>query len=234
MSKIYGYCRVSTAKQDIERQVRNIHSHYPAAILFKEVYTGTKLQGRRELDRLLQRVKPGDTIVFDGVSRMSRDADEGYALYEDLYNQDINLVFLKEPHINTDVYKEAAKTTLPTTGTPVDYILEGINKYMLAVAREQIKLAFAQAEKEVKYLQQRTREGLETARANDKQLGKKKGDTWETRKSIAAKKLIRKHNKAFGGPLNDKETCALCGISQDSLRKYRNQLLQEESGNEQS
>ena len=37
---------------------------------------------------------------------MSRNADEGFTLYELLYNQGVNLVFLKEPHINTDTYRK--------------------------------------------------------------------------------------------------------------------------------
>ena len=38
--KKYGYCRVSTPKQNIERQVRNIQNTYPDTIIVKEVYTG--------------------------------------------------------------------------------------------------------------------------------------------------------------------------------------------------
>ena len=50
--KKYGYCRVSTPKQNIERQVRNIQNSYPDAIIIKEVYTGSTFQGRKELDKL--------------------------------------------------------------------------------------------------------------------------------------------------------------------------------------
>ena len=41
----------------------------------------------------------------------------------------------------------------------VDFILKGINEYLMALAKEQIKLAFEQSEKEVAELHQRTREG---------------------------------------------------------------------------
>ena len=74
----YGYCRVSTHSQRIERQESNILEKYPQAIIYKEAFTGTKLQGRKELDKILRRVVPGDTIVFDEVSRMSRNAEEGF------------------------------------------------------------------------------------------------------------------------------------------------------------
>ena len=119
--------------------------------------------------------KPGDTIVFDSVSRMSRDAEEGFALYEDLYNKGVELIYIKEPHINTSTYKKALQNNVSMTGTNVDYILEGVNKYLMALAKEQIKLAFEQSEKEVKDLHQRTKEGIETARLNGKQIGQKQG-----------------------------------------------------------
>ena len=44
---IYGYTRISTKKQNIERQVRNILAVHPDAIIVREVYTGTKFQGRK-------------------------------------------------------------------------------------------------------------------------------------------------------------------------------------------
>lgn len=58
------------------------------------------------------------------------------------------------------------------TNTNVDIILEGINKYLLLLAKEQIRIAFEQAEKEVLDLHQRTSEGIKTAKLNGKQIGR--------------------------------------------------------------
>ena len=107
MSKIYGYCWVSSPKQNIDRQIRNIKAKYEDAIILKETFTGTKVEGRKEFQKLLNKIKEGDTIVFDSVSRMSRNSDEGFELYERLFNQGVELVFLNEPHINTATYKKA-------------------------------------------------------------------------------------------------------------------------------
>ena len=62
----------------------------------------------------------------------------------------------------------------------------------MALAKEQIKLAFEQSEKEVADLHQRTREGLLTARLNGKQVGRKKGVGFETKKSssLSIKKFL--------------------------------------------
>lgn len=225
MNRIFGYSRISTPKQNIDRQVRNIQSVYSQAYIVREVYTGTKFQGRKELDKLLNKIRAGDTIVFDSVSRMSRNAEEGFLMYEELFRQSVNLIFLKEPHINTDTYKKALQGGIPTTGTNVDYILNGVNKYLLSLAKEQIRLAFEQAEKEVQDLRQRTREGLQTARLNGKQIGQIQGKHLITKKSLAAKEIIRKHNKTFGGALNDSETITLSGISRKTFYKYKKELL---------
>lgn len=52
-------------------------------------------------------------MVFNSVSRMSRNAEEGFALYEDLYHKGIRLVFLKEHHIDTETYKKPCPVALP-------------------------------------------------------------------------------------------------------------------------
>lgn len=227
MSKIYGYCRISTNKQSIERQQRNILSMYKDAIIINEVFTGTKIYERKEFNKLLKQVKQGDTIVFDSVSRMSRDAEEGFKLYEELFNKDIELVFIKEPHINTETYKKALTNNIALTGTNVDFILEGVNKYLLALAKEQIKIAFNQAEKEVKDLHQRTREGIETARLNGKQIGQKQGTRLVTKKSISAKEDIIKYSKDFKGTLKDIEVIKLTGLARNTYYKYKKEIVEE-------
>lgn len=227
MSRQYGYCRISTDKQNIERQVRNIQSTFPDAIIVKEVYTGTKFQGRKELDKILNVAVSGDTIIFDSVSRMSRSADEGFRLYEELFRKGICLVFLKEPHINTDTYKKAMMNQVAMTGDKVDFILEGVNQYLMELAKEQIHIAFEQAEKEVSDLHQRTKEGIETARLNGKQIGQAKGTTYETQKAKVAKDIIRRHNKSFGGSLTDTETMKQAGISRKSFYKYKRELRED-------
>ena len=227
MSKIYSYCRISTNKQSIERQHRNALALYPSAIIVDEVFTGTKVEGRKEWNKLLKKVKQGDTIVFDSVSRMSRNATEGFKLYKELFEKGIELVFIKEKHINTETYKKALATNIEMTGTNVDFILEGINKYLLSLAEEQIKIAFEQSEKEVKDLQQRTKEGIETARLNGKQIGLEKGTKLTTKKSIKAKETILKHSKDFKGTLSDIDVIKLCGISRNSYYKYKKELVDE-------
>ena len=201
----YGYCRISRKSQNIERQERNILAVYPDAYILKEAFTGTKIQGRKTLDKLLRIVKEKDNIVFDSASRMSRNVDEAIELYEQLFNRNINLIFLKEPHINTDTYKKALERQIQinvntgnaATDKLINEIVEALNKFTLELAKEQIRLVFAQAQKEVDDLHQRTAEGIMTARLNGKQIGLKKGTKIITKKSLEAKKQIQKYSSCL-------------------------------------
>lgn len=233
--KTYGYCRISRKTQNILRQERNISKAYSEAIIVKEAYTGTKVQGRKELDKILKQIKPNDTLVFDSASRMSRNEEEAIELYENLYNKGVNLIFLKEPHINSDVYKQAIERQIEVnldTGNKatdefINNIIDALNKYTIELAKEQIRLVFAQAQKEVEDLHQRTKEGIETARLNGKQIGAVKGTTYITKKSASAKELIKKYNNTFGGRLTNEETWQKIGISKMTFYKYKRELLQE-------
>lgn len=229
--KTYGYARISRKSQNIERQIRNIKSIFPDAIIVQEAYTGTKVEGRKEFEKLCKVVSSGDTIVFDSVSRMSRNAEAGFELYQHFLQNNIDLVFLKEPHINTSVYREAAEKQISTISTGdaatdelMAAITNGINTYMLRLAERQIQLAFDQAQKEVDDLHQRTKEGIETARLAGKQIGGVTGRKLNVKKAEPAKKMIRKYSRDFEGPLTDAECMKLIGIARNTYYRYKAEL----------
>ena len=224
MGKIYGYVRVSTKQQSIDRQIRNIRQAYPDAIIVQESYIGTTMN-RPKWNMLYCRLAPTDVVVFDSVSRMARTAEEGFKVYEELYYKNVDLIFLKEKAINTTTYKKAKEQAIPLTGTSVDIILEAINKYLLELAKEQIKLAFESSEAEVMSLRQRTREGLLTAKLSGKQLGHTKGVLLEHRNHKRCLDLIKKHSKTFGGSLTDVEVMKMCGICKKTYYRYKKELL---------
>ena len=231
---IYGYCRISRRTQNIERQVRNIKDKYPTAQIYQEAYTGRQIKGRTEWNKLYKQVLQDRndskevTVVFDSVSRMSRNADEGIKLYFELFDRGISLVFLKEGYINTDVYAENLADKIELTGTDEDEIFKGLNNYFRKLAQRQIRIAFEQAQKEVDDLSVRTKEGIETARRNNKQIGQRSGAKLNVKKSAGAKEQIKKYNKDFGGQLNNEETWKLIGISKMTFYKYKREILEEQ------
>lgn len=219
----YGYARISTKKQSIERQIRNILSEYPDAIIVEEAYTGTKIH-REKFDSLLDKVKEGDTIVFDSVSRMSRNADDGVKLYMELFDKGINLVFLKERYIDTEVYASNLKDKIQLTGEIEDKIFMGINDYFRALAEKQVRIAFEQAQKEVDDMRQRTKEGLVTAKLNGKKVGASKGDKYKVKKKDEMMVQIQKYSKDFYGNLTDIDVIKLTGLARNTYYKYKKEL----------
>ena len=200
---VYGYCRISTKKQNIERQERNIKAAYPDAVIVREVYTGTR-SDRPEWAKIARQVESGhvDRIVFDSVSRMSRNATEGFELYQWLFGKGVALNFLKEPQIDTETYQAAldnrisvAKTGDAATDELMDGIADALNRYILRLAEKQIQLAFDQAQKEVDDLHQRTREGLATAKLQGKQIGGLSGRKLNVKKAATAKEKILKYSR---------------------------------------
>ena len=228
---IYAYCRVSTQHQKLARQITNITAIYPTATIIKEFYTGTK-QDRPNWNKLISQIKTADTIVFDSVSRMSRNAEEGFKDYKMLYESGVNLIFLNEPLINTSVFDSTKNNLLSidiaTGNTAVDAFFKGniqlINNFMMALAEEQIKAAFDQAEKEVVDLHSRISQGIREAKKSGTQIGLSKGSKLTTKKSIECKTLIQKHSIDFGGSLEDQDVIKLCGCSRNSYYKYKREL----------
>lgn len=222
-TSIYGYVRGSAAKQSLQRQIRNIEREYPGAIVVQEADSGTKLD-RKEWGKLFGEVKEGDTIVFDSVIRMSRNAEDGFPAYVELFRRGVSLVFLKEHLIDTSTYKKAMESIVSVTGTAADFTLQGIKQSMRALAKEQIRLAFEQAEKEAEDLRQRTRAGIQAARLQGKQIGQRPGAKLTTKKSIAAKEMILKYAKDFGGTWTDVEVMKRTGLARNTYYKYKGEL----------
>ena len=225
---IYAYCRVSTQHQKIARQITNITAIYPNATIIREFFTGTT-QNRPQWEKFIPQVKKDDTIVFDSVSRMSRNAEEGFKDYKMLYERGVHLVFLNEPLINTSVFDSTRNNLLNidiTTGNAaVDTFFKGnielINNFMMALAEEQIKAAFDQAEKEVTDLHSRISQGIREAKKSGVHVGLTKGTTLTTKKSLECIAIIKKHSKDFGGTLEDPDVMKLCGCSRNSYYKYK-------------
>ena len=238
----YGYCRISTNKQSLLRQENKIRKLYPLVHIVSDTFTGTKITGRKEWNQLYRRiVEQAETkrvrVIFDSVSRFSRNADEGCDLYEDLFRRGVTLVFLQEGHINTDVYREALQRQIDiyvntgnkATDKLLNTIIDALNQFVIDLAKEQIRIAFEQAQKEVDDLHQRTKEGIETARLAGKQIGQRKGARLTTKKSVEMKSKIPKMAREFEGNMTDSEVISVLRLSRNTYYKYKKELMWEEN-----
>ena len=89
-----GYARVSTADQNLERQL-DLLRQYGVELVFQEKMTGTK-RDRPELNRLLAHVAQGDTVVVESLSRLGRSTKDLIELVELLKGKGVQLGSLKE------------------------------------------------------------------------------------------------------------------------------------------
>lgn len=93
MSKIIGYCRVSTKIQakdgnGLESQKKAILKKYENAEIFEESYTGTKTD-RPILNKVLEQLQEGDTLVVAKLDRLARNTVEGIKIVEDLFKKGV-------------------------------------------------------------------------------------------------------------------------------------------------
>ena len=233
--KVYGYARVSTRHQSLDRQIANIHAAYPdVSEIVTEKFTGTKLD-RPAWNRLYKKLAAGDTVVFDEVSRMARNAEEGFSTYRELFSRGVTMVFLKEAHINSDTYKASMEAQIPAIDVGgeeaeqelMDGIRDVLNRYIMRLAERQIKIAFSQAEKEVNFLHKRIAEGMEASGAGEKIAQARTGRKFETKKSKEMKPRIYKMSRDFAGTMTDKEIMEALHLSRNTYYSYKRELMSE-------
>ena len=226
---IYGYARVSTQKQRLNRQITNIHTLYPGIKIYSDRYTGTKMD-RPSFQVLLSILRPGDTVVFDSVSRMSRDAQSGYELYMNLYESGVDTIFINEPHISSTHFRRASEQTIGSVGNDIaDIYIRATNEVLMILAKQQIQLAFEQAEKEASDTRQRIKEGLREREAKTGlKTGRKTGDKLVVHKKAERVSKIKKYSKSCYGSNSDVEVMQLLpGISKNTYYKYKKLAIEQ-------
>lgn len=231
--RIFGYARVSTRHQSLDRQIANIRAAYPnVSEIVTEKFTGTKLD-RPAWNRLYKKLTAGDTVVFDEVSRMARNAEEGFSTYRELFSRGVTMVFLKEAHINSDTYKASMEAQIPAIDVGgeeaeqelMDGIRDVLNRYIMRLAERQIKIAFSQAEKEVNFLHKRIAEGMEASGAGEKIAKARTGNSYETKKSKEMKVRIVQMAKDFNGTMTDRDVMDVLHLARNSYYKYKRELI---------
>ena len=150
---IFGYARVSTEAQNLDRQLDALKK-YGVDHIYNEKMTGTK-KNRPELDKMLDRMTEGDTVVIESLSRLGRSTKDLIELTELFQSKGVHLVSLKE---NID--------TSTSTGKLLFTLMSAI----------------AQFERDT--IADRTREGLRAARARGRMGGRPKTDHNAVKKAV--------------------------------------------------
>lgn len=150
-----GYARVSTVEQNLDRQLDNLKAAGCERI-YQEKMTGTK-STRPEYQKMLDTLRPGDVLVVDSFSRLSRSTKDLLEVVERLTTAGIHLVSLKE-QLDT------------TTAT---------GKLMLTMLS-----ALSQFERDL--ISERTKDGLKAARARGRNGGRPRVGDKKTRTAALA------------------------------------------------
>ncbi|WP_027109172.1 recombinase family protein [Lacticigenium naphthae] len=150
---VYGYARVSTQHQELNRQIDLLEQQNCNEILTEKM-TGTKAS-RPQLDRLKDKLRPGDTVVVESFSRLGRSTKDLIELVNYFEEHDVKLVSLKE---NFD-------TTTPQ------------GRLMMTVFQ-----AFSQFERDL--IVERTKEGLKSARARGRKGGRPRVNQREIERAL--------------------------------------------------
>lgn len=150
---VYGYVRVSTQHQELNRQIDLLEQQNCNEILTEKM-TGTKVS-RPQLDRLKDKLRPGDTVVVESFSRLGRSTKDLIELVNYFEEHDVKLVSLKE---NFD-------TTTPQ------------GRLMMTVFQ-----AFSQFERDL--IVERTKEGLKSARARGRKGGRPRVNQREVERAL--------------------------------------------------
>lgn len=140
---IFGYARVSTLDQNLDRQLDALKSAKVDEII-QEKMTGTKAD-RPQLNKLLDKLRQGDTIIIADLTRLSRSTKDLFKLVEVIEQKGANIKSLKESWLDT---------TTPQ-GRLLFTIFAGISQF------------------ERDLISQRTLEGLASARARGRVGGRK-------------------------------------------------------------
>lgn len=177
---IFGYARVSRDTQNLDRQIDALKK-YGVDKIYNEKMTGTK-KDRPELNKLLDRMTEGDTVVIESLSRLGRSTKDLIELTELFKNKGVNLVSLKE-----------SIDTTTSTGKLLFTLMSAI----------------AQFERDV--IADRTREGLQAARARGRKGGRPRVSIDNIRRAVKLYKTMQ---------YTIKEIEELTGIKKSTL--YRN------------
>lgn len=158
MGRIYGYARVSSKEQNLDRQIEELKKYNDEIVMFTDKVSGKDFN-RKEYEILKRVANDGDTIVVKEMDRLGRNKEMIKEELKDFACKGVRIVILD----------------IPTTTVDLSSMEEGIAKEMLKMINNiLIEVLSTMAEAERKKIKQRQAEGIEIAKKNGKYKGRKK------------------------------------------------------------
>lgn len=150
--KVIGYTRVSSDKQDLQKQEHLLLKYAQGQDLRISDFIHVEISSRkdtkeRRIDELLDWLDDGDVLLVAELSRLGRNMFEVIDIINQLGENGVEVIFVRQPELST--------------AGPHRKLLLAIYSY------------FAEAERE--FISVRTKQGLAAAKASGKKLGRPKG-----------------------------------------------------------
>lgn len=149
---VYGYVRVSTKEQNLDRQILALREFgIPESLIFQEKQSGKDFE-RPVYKRLVKKLKPGDTLVIKSIDRLGRNYDEILEQWRIITKEKrADIVVLDMPLLDTRQGRDL-------TGTLIADIVLQLLSYIAQTERE--------------FIRQRQAEGIAAAKARGVQFGR--------------------------------------------------------------
>lgn len=151
---IIGYARVSSKKQNLSRQIQELEK-YGCEKIFQEKESGKNFKDRKIYNDMRTKLRFHDVLVIHDLSRLGRNKEEIKNEWKSLIDEEIDIVVLNMPILNTTQYKELAGV-----GKLVSDIVLNLLSWMVEEERERIKQAQL--------------EGIQIAKEKGKYVGRKR------------------------------------------------------------
>lgn len=230
MAKEFGYCSSGCSRPQFDKQVDSINHSYPSAIIIKELYSKT-MTDRTELKKLMSQLEKDDTLIVHSMDRLSRNAAELFHYYKELADRGVNMIFINQPYMNTDVYLTVYQEMISQSPAPDHPVIKASLEQLLAA---QISKVLEKSWDDLQSQRSHMKESYEHARAVEKEKGAVRGKRYESRKSFMVKELIRKYNQNYDGLMNDLQTMEqirseMGTISRNTYYKYKKELMEDEN-----
>jgi DNA invertase Pin-like site-specific DNA recombinase len=114
---LYGYARVSSEDQDLSLQIEKLKAAR-CEIIRSEKRTGTTRESRRELETLLEFLRPGDTLVVTRIDRLARSVADLQDIVRALKSKSVSLKATDQP---IDTASAAGKAFLDMLGVFAEF-----------------------------------------------------------------------------------------------------------------
>ncbi|MCE4052132.1 recombinase family protein [Bacillus sp. Au-Bac7] len=131
---IFGYARVSTVDQNLDRQIKELEQ-YGCERIYQEKASGKDFT-RPVFQEMRDKMRFGDVLVVHDLTRFGRNKNEIMNEWKKLIDDEIDIVVLNMPILDTRKYKE-----LEGIGQLVSDIVLSLLSWMAEEDRKRIRVA---------------------------------------------------------------------------------------------